>query len=47
MKQTYFALIFDIVRFDCDDVVRTSGVLEGNEFETNGEYDGDNFWNGF
>lgn len=48
MKQTYCVPALRIVLLSSDDIVTASGVLgTGNEFETNGQYDGSNVWNGF
>lgn len=48
MKQTYCMPTLRIVLLNSEDVVRTSGAFgDGNEYQTNGQYDGSNIWNGF
>ena len=47
MKQTYDMPTLRIILLNSEDVVRTSGVGDGEVFETNGQYDGSNIWNGF
>ena len=48
MEQTYEMPTLRIVLLNSEDVVRTSGTFgTGNEYETNGQYDGSNIWNGF
>ena len=47
MEQTYCMPTLRILLIESEDVVRTSGVGRGEEFQTNGQYDGSNIWNGF
>lgn len=47
MKQTYCTPTFQLFFLNSEDVVRTSGVGNGADFQTNGQYDGSNIWNGF
>lgn len=44
MKHTYYTLEIKIIALKCEDIVTASS---GDVFQTDGEYDGSNMWNGF
>ena len=48
MKQTYCVPTLKIISLNSDDIVTASGiVIAGEDYLTNGQYDGSNVWNGF